>query len=113
MLPWLHESFSNPASSSHAYGWQAEEAVEAARAQVAAAVGAQPREIVWTSGATESNNLAIKGYARAQAYRGKHIITVETEHNAVLDTCAALQSEGFEVTYLPVQEDGLIRLQDL
>jgi len=113
MLPWLHESFGNPASSSHAYGWQAEEAVEAARAQVAAAVGAQPREIVWTSGATESNNLAIKGYARAQAHRGKHIITVETEHKAVLDTCAALQSEGFEVTYLPVQEDGLIRLQDL
>ncbi|HLS17744.1 MAG TPA: IscS subfamily cysteine desulfurase [Paenalcaligenes sp.] len=113
MLPWLHDCFGNPASSSHAFGWQAEEAVEAARAQVAAAIGAQPREIVWTSGATESNNLAIKGYARAQAHRGKHIITVETEHKAVLDTCAALEHEGFEVTYLPVQADGLIRLNDL
>lgn len=113
MLPWLHECYGNPASSSHAFGWQAEEAVESARAQVAAIIGAQPREIIWTSGATESNNLAIKGYARAQAHRGKHIITVNTEHKAVLDTCAALQDEGFEVTILPVKEDGLICLDEL
>lgn len=113
MLPWLSTHFGNPASSSHAYGWLAEEAVEKARAQVATAIGAEPREIVWTSGATESNNLAIKGYARANAHRGKHIITTAIEHKAVLDTCAALADEGFEITYLPVQADGLISLDDL
>lgn len=113
MLPWLQGCFGNPASSSHAFGWQAEEAVEAARAQVAAVIGAQPREIIWTSGATESNNLAIKGYARAHAHLGKHIITVQTEHKAVLDTCLALQDEGFEITFLPVQENGLICLEQL
>jgi len=113
MLPWLKENFGNPASTSHAYGWQAEEAVERARAQVASAMGAQPREVIFTSGATESNNLAIKGYALAQAHRGKHLITVQTEHKAVLDPCAALEAQGFEVTYLPVDADGLIDLQAL
>src|SRR5690625_1604925 len=112
MLPWLQSNYGNPASSSHSYGWLAEEAVEAARAQVAKVIGAQPREIIWTSGATESNNLAIKGYAMANAHLGKHIITCETEHKAVLDTCQALQDVGFEVTYLPVQSDGLINLDD-
>lgn len=112
MLPWLTTNFGNPASSSHAYGWQAEEAVEKARAQVATAIGAQPRELVWTSGATESNNLAIKGYALANAHRGRHIITTEIEHKAILDTCAALAQEGFEITYLPVQSDGLICLDE-
>lgn len=113
MLPWLQSNYGNPASSSHAYGWQAEEAVEAARAQVANVIGAQPREIIWTSGATESNNLAIKGYVLAQAQKGRHIITLQTEHKAVLDTCAALQAQGFEVTYLPVQADGLVDLAAL
>src|SRR5690625_1915998 len=113
MLPWLQSNYGNPASSSHAYGWQAEEAVEAARAQVANVIGAQPREIIWTSGATESNNLAIKGYVLAQAQKGRHIITLQTEHKAVLDTCAALQAQGFEVTYPPVQADGLVDLAAL
>lgn len=111
MLVWLQGSFGNPASSSHPYGWDAEEAVEKARAQVAKAIGAQPREIIWTSGATESNNLAIKGVAQAYQAKGKHIITLTTEHKAVLDTCKALEQEGFELSYLPVQEDGLLDLQ--
>ena len=113
MLPWLTAQFGNPASTSHAYGWQAEEAVEQARAQVAALIGAQPREIVWTSGATESNNLAIKGAAQAYASKGKHLITVQTEHKAVLDTMAYLQTQGFSVSYLEVDTDGLIRIEAL
>lgn len=113
MLVWLKGSFGNPASSSHPYGWDAEEAVEKARAQVASTIGAQPREIVWTSGATESNNLAIKGAAEAYEPKGKHIITLQTEHKAVLDTCKALEKRGFELSYLPVQEDGLLDLAEL
>lgn len=108
MVPWLYEQFGNPASTSHSYGWQAEKAVERSRTQVAELVGADPREIVWTSGATESNNLAIKGAARFYADRGRHIITVKTEHKAVLDTCKALEDDGFEVSYLDVQPNGLL-----
>lgn len=110
MLPWLSDNFGNPASRSHAYGWSAEEAVEKARQQVAALVGADPREIIWTSGATESNNLAIKGAAHFYRDKGQHIVTVKTEHKAVLDTCRELEREGFEVTYLDVQENGLLDL---
>ncbi|MEO8296674.1 MAG: IscS subfamily cysteine desulfurase [Burkholderiales bacterium] len=110
MVPWLREHFGNPASRSHAWGWEAEEAVEKARVQVADLIGADPREIVWTSGATESDNLAIKGAAQFYKTRGKHIITVKTEHKAVLDTCRELERQGFEVTYLDVQEDGLLDL---
>ncbi|MEX3613244.1 MAG: IscS subfamily cysteine desulfurase [Burkholderia gladioli] len=109
MVPYLREQFGNPASRSHAYGWDAERAVEEAREQVAALVNADPREIIWTSGATESDNLAIKG--AAHFYQGKHIITVKTEHKAVLDTCRELEREGFEVTYLDVKDDGLIDLE--
>jgi len=110
MIPWLREHFGNPASRSHAWGWEAEAAVEKAREQVAALIGADPREIVWTSGATESNNLALKGAAGFYKTKGKHIITVKTEHKAVLDTCRELERQGFEVTYLDVQEDGLVDL---
>jgi cysteine desulfurase len=113
MVPWLREHFGNPASRSHAWGWEAEEAVEGARGQVAALVGADPREIVWTSGATESINLALKGAAHFYASRGKHLVTVKTEHKAVLDTMRELERQGFEVTYLDVQEDGLLDLQRL
>ena len=108
MIPYLREQFGNPASRSHAYGWEAERAVEEAREQVAALVGADPREIVWTSGATESNNLAIKGAANFYSGKGKHLITVKTEHKAVLDTTRELERQGFEVTYLDVKDDGLI-----
>jgi cysteine desulfurase len=111
MIPWLREHFGNPASRSHAWGWEAEEAVEKAREHVALLVGADPREIVWTSGATESDNLALKGAAHFYKTRGKHLITVKTEHKAVLDTCRELERQGFEVTYLEVQEDGLIDLE--
>jgi cysteine desulfurase len=110
MIPWLREHFGNPASRSHAWGWEAEEAVENARADVARLVGADPREIIWTSGATESNNLALKGAAQFYKTRGKHLITVKTEHKAVLDTMRELERQGFEVSYLPVQEDGLVDL---
>jgi len=110
MVPWLYEQFGNPASRSHAYGWDAEAAVEQARADVAALVNADPREIVWTSGATESNNLAIKGAAAFYAERGKHVITVKTEHKAVLDPCRELERQGYDVTYLNVQENGLLDL---
>ncbi len=110
MVPWLYEHFGNPASRSHALGWEAEEAVEEARENVAALVNADPREIIWTSGATESNNLAIKGAASFYAERGKHIITVKTEHKAVLDPCREMERHGFEVTYLDVQENGLVDL---
>ena len=111
MIPWLREHFGNPASRSHAWGWEAEAAVEKAREQVAALIGADPREIVWTSGATESNNLAIKGAAQFYKGKGKHIITVKTEHKAVLDTCRELERQGFEVSYLDVQADGLLDLE--
>ena len=110
MIAWLREHFGNPASRSHAWGWEAEEAVEKARAQVAGLINADPREIVWTSGATESINLAIKGAAHFYSSRGKHIVTVRTEHKAVLDTTRELERQGFEVTYLEVQENGLLDL---
>ncbi len=110
MIPWLTEQFGNPASRSHAYGWEAEAAVEEAREQVAKLVNADPKEIVWTSGATESNNLAIKGAAHFYSGKGKHIITLRTEHKAVLDTFRELEREGFEATYLDPKEDGLIDL---
>jgi cysteine desulfurase len=113
MVPWLREHFGNPASRSHAWGWEAEAAVEKAREQVAALIGADPREIVWTSGATESNNLALKGAAHFYKTKGKHLITVKTEHKAVLDTCRELERQGFEVTYLDVQADGLLDLEVL
>jgi cysteine desulfurase len=110
MVPYLYEQFGNPASRSHAYGWAAEEAVEIAREHVAALIGADPREIAWTSGATESNNLAIKGAAHFHQGRGRHLVTVKTEHKAVLDTMRELEREGYEVSYLDVREDGLLDL---
>ena len=110
MIPWLREHFGNPASRSHAWGWEAEEAVEKSRAQVAALINADPREIVWTSGATESNNLALKGAAHFYGTRGKHLVTVKTEHKCVLDTMRELERQGFEVTYLDVMENGLVDL---
>lgn len=113
MVPWLYENYGNPASRSHSFGWAAEEAVEQARADVASLVNADPREIVWTSGATESNNLAIKGAAHFYAERGKHVITVKTEHKAVLDPCRELEREGYDVTYLDVMENGLVDLEAL
>ncbi len=113
MIPWLREHFGNPASRSHAWGWEAEAAVEKARAEVAELIGADPREIVWTSGATESNNLALKGAAHFYKSKGKHLITVKTEHKAVLDTMRELERQGFEVTYLDVEEDGLLDFSKL
>jgi cysteine desulfurase len=110
MIPWLREHFGNPASRSHAWGWEAEAAVEKARGQVASLINADPREIVWTSGATESINLAIKGAANFYASRGKHLITLKTEHKATLDTMRELERQGFEVSYLDVQENGLLDL---
>ncbi len=110
MIPWLREHFGNPASRSHAWGWEAEAAVEKARGQVASLINADPREIVWTSGATESINLAIKGAANFYASRGKHLVTLKTEHKATLDTMRELERQGFEVTYLDVQENGLLDL---
>jgi cysteine desulfurase len=111
MMHYLTEDFGNPASRSHSFGWAADAAVEMAREQVAALINADPKEIVWTSGATESNNLAIKGAAHFYSGKGKHLITVKTEHKAVLDTCRELERQGFEVTYLPVQENGLLDLE--
>ncbi|HKO87111.1 MAG TPA: IscS subfamily cysteine desulfurase [Burkholderiales bacterium] len=111
MIPYLTESFGNPASRSHAYGWTAEQAVEEARAQVAALVNADAKEIVWTSGATESINLALKGAANFYKTKGKHIITVKTEHKATLDTVRELERQGFEATYLDVEENGLLDLK--
>ena len=113
MIPYLTETFGNPASSSHAFGWAAEEAVEKARADIAALINADPKEIVFTSGATESDNLAIKGAANFYKTKGKHLITVKTEHKAVLDTMRELERQGFEVTYLDVQENGLVDLDVL
>ncbi len=110
MIPYLTEKFGNPASRSHAFGWEADEAVENARKQVAELVNADPKEIVWTSGATESNNLAIKGAAHFYSGKGKHLITVATEHKAVLDTCRELERQGFEVTYLIPESNGLVNL---
>ncbi|MDY7549086.1 IscS subfamily cysteine desulfurase [Glaciimonas sp. CA11.2] len=113
MIPYLREQFGNPASRSHMYGWTAEKAVEDARAQVAALVKADPREIIWTSGATEGNNLALKGAANFYKTKGKHIITVKTEHKAVLDTVRELERQGFEATYLQPQDNGLITIEQL
>ena len=111
MVPWLYEHFGNAASRSHAWGWEAEKAVETAREQVADLIGADPREIVWTSGATESTNLALKGAAHFYKGKGKHLITLKTEHKATLDTMRELARQGYEVTYLDVQEDGLLDLE--
>ena len=113
MIPYLTSQFGNPASRSHAFGWDAEQAVENAREEVAKLVNCDPREIIWTSGATEGDNLAIKGAAHFYKEKGKHVITVKTEHKAVLDTCRELEREGFEVTYLQPQPDGLITLDQL
>jgi cysteine desulfurase len=113
MIPWLREHFGNPASRSHAWGWEAEAAVEKARGEVADLIHADPREIVWTSGATESNNLAIKGAAHFYASKGKHLVTVKTEHKCVLDSMRELERQGFAVTYLDVQENGLLDLEVL
>lgn len=113
MFTYLCDKFGNPASRSHAYGWEAEKAVEEARANVAAYINADPREIVWTSGATEADNLAVKGAAHFYKDKGKHLITVKTEHKAILDSMRHLEEEGFEVTYMDVQENGLLDLKAL
>ncbi|MFT3932896.1 MAG: IscS subfamily cysteine desulfurase [Chitinophagaceae bacterium] len=113
MLPWFTQHYGNAASNSHTYGWQAKEAVDLAREQVALLIGAVPQEIVFTSGATEANNLALKGVFEAYKSKGNHIITVATEHNAVLDTCKHLQKLGASITVLPVEADGLLNLQTL
>jgi cysteine desulfurase len=113
MLPYFNAHFGNPASRNHAFGWEAEEAVEHARKQVADLIGANPKEIIFTSGATEANNLAIKGVAEMYREKGNHIITCVTEHKAVIDTCKKLEKQGARVTYLPVQKDGRISLDDL
>src|SRR5215218_11327370 len=113
MLPYFKEIFGNSASRNHSFGWEAEEAVEKARKQVANLIGATAKEIVFTSGATESNNLAIKGVAQMYREKGNHIITCVTEHKAVIDTCKKLEKQGARVTYLPVQKDGRIDLGQL
>ncbi|PSN10800.1 IscS subfamily cysteine desulfurase, partial [filamentous cyanobacterium CCP5] len=113
MVPFFTEHFGNPSSITHAYGWEAEAAVKKARQTLATAINATPEEIIFTSGATEANNLAIKGVAEAYFGQGQHMITVQTEHSAVLDPCQYLESLGFTVTYLPVQPDGLISLNAL
>src|SRR5580693_3024980 len=111
--PYFLDVFGNAASRNHSFGWEAEEATDKARKQIADLIGATSKEIVFTSGATESNNLAIKGVAQMYAEKGNHIITAATEHKAVLDTCKHLEKDGYRVTYLPVQKDGLINLDDL
>jgi len=113
MLPYFGKVFGNAASRNHSFGWEAEQAVEKAREQVAKLIGATAKEIIFTSGATESNNLAIKGIAEMYRERGNHIITQVTEHKAVLDTCKKLEKQGYRVTYLPVQADGLVDIEDL
>src|SRR5262245_2491063 len=113
MLPFFTTDFGNAASRNHVFGWSAEKAVDRARDQVAALIGATGKEIVWTSGATESDNLAIRGVAEFYKDKGNHIITLQTEHKAVLDTCKYLEKHGYEVTYLPVQIDGLVDLEKL
>ncbi|XP_031348881.1 cysteine desulfurase, mitochondrial isoform X1 [Photinus pyralis] len=113
MLPYLTSFYGNPHSRTHAYGWESEEAVEKARTQIANIIGADPKEIIFTSGATESNNISIKGVARFYGAKKKHVITTQTEHKCVLDSCRALEGEGFKVTYLPVGENGILSLEDL
>ena len=113
MLPYFTERFGNPHSRNHRYGWEAEDAVETARAQIAAIIGADPKEVIFTSGATESNNLAIKGTAYFHRDKKRHIVTVVTEHKCVLDSCRHLEEEGFRVTYLPVRQNGLVDLDQL
>src|SRR5690349_18218989 len=113
MLPYFSEKFGNAASRHHRFGWEAEKAVDEARGRIAGLIGAEPREIVFTSGATESNNLALKGVAEAYAQQGNHIVTAATEHKSVMDTCRALEKRGCQVTYLPVDREGLIELERL
>jgi len=113
MLPYFSEKFGNPHSRTHVYGWESEAAVERARAAVAGLIGADAKEIVFTSGATESNNLAVKGVARFYKAKKRHVITTVTEHKCVLDSCRVLQAEGFDVTYLPVQQNGLVDVKEL
>ncbi|KAL4248482.1 Cysteine desulfurase [Abortiporus biennis] len=113
MLPYLTDQYGNPHSRTHAYGWEAEKAVEDARKEVASLIGAEPKDIIFTSGATESNNMSIKGVARFHKEKKRHIITTQTEHKCVLDSCRKLQEEGFDVTYLPVQHNGIIDLAEL
>lgn len=113
MLPFYTGLYGNPHSRTHAYGWEAEKATEDARENIASLIGADPKEIIFTSGATESNNMSIKGVARFYSGKKKHIITSQTEHKCVLDSCRHLQEQGFEVTYLPVQHNGLIKIEDL
>lgn len=113
MLPYFTEKFGNPASRQHAFGWAAEAAVEAARAAVARAIGAEPREIVFTAGASEANNLLLKGIADSLRQEGDHIVTLQTEHKSVLESCRRLEKQGFRVTYLPVDADGRVRLEEL
>jgi cysteine desulfurase len=113
MIPYLTEFFGNPASRSHAFGWKAEAAVDEARAHVAALIGADPKEVIWTSGATEGNNLALKGAANFYKTKGKHIVTQKTEHKAVLDTVRELERQGFEATYLEVEANGIVSLEKL
>src|ERR671939_112513 len=113
MMPYLTNRFGNAASRNHPFGWEAEQGVETAREQIAKLIGATAKEIIFTSGATESDNLAIKGVAEMYREKGNHIITAVTEHKAVLDTCKRLEKEGYRVTYLPVQKDGLISLDEL
>merc|ERR1719158_1791791 len=111
MLPYLTSFYGNPHSRTHAYGWESEEAMETARAQIADLIGADSKEIVFTSGATESNNITVKGVARFYSSKKKHVITTQTEHKCVLDSCRQMEAEGFDVTYLPVQENGLVDLE--
>jgi cysteine desulfurase len=113
MLPFMTNYYGNPHSRTHAYGWETETAVEDARAHIANLIGAEPKEIIFTSGATESNNIAVKGVSRFYAAKKKHVITTQTEHKCVLDSCRALEAEGFRITYLPVQTNGIIDLQKL
>ncbi|MDP5110512.1 MAG: aminotransferase class V-fold PLP-dependent enzyme, partial [Rickettsiaceae bacterium] len=113
MLPYFTEKFGNPHSKSHSYAWEAEEACELARSQVANLIGASAKEIIFTSGATESNNMALKGIAKFYGSKKKHIVTVLTEHKCILDTCRHLEQEGFRVTYLPVKPNGIVDLDEL